>query len=72
MQNELCAAFLGLTQKSQQTDFHWIYTKFPKPDEPEPNKYYDRCLTEDEESDHGGCGIDGTLCGESARSAVVF
>jgi 4-hydroxy-3-methylbut-2-enyl diphosphate reductase len=44
----------------------------PKPDEPEPNKDYDRCLTEDGESDHGGWGIDGTLCGESARSAVVF
>ena len=44
----------------------------PKPAEPEPNKDYDRYLTEDEESDHGGCGIDGTLCGGSARSSVVF
>jgi hypothetical protein len=35
----------------------------PKPDEPEPNKDYDRCLTKDEESDHGGCDVDGTLCG---------
>ena len=38
-------------------------TLFPKPDEPEPNKDYDRCLTKDEESDHGGCDVDGTLCG---------
>jgi hypothetical protein len=32
-------------------------TSYPKPDKPEPNKDYDRCLIEDEENDHGGCGI---------------
>ncbi len=44
----------------------------PKPDEPEPNKDYDRRLTEDGEIDHDHDDIDGTLCGESSRRVVVL
>ena len=44
----------------------------PKPDEPEPNKDYDRRLREDVGIDHGYGGIDRAICGESARRAVVL
>jgi hypothetical protein len=44
----------------------------PKPDEPEPNKDYDKRLTEGGEIDHGDGCIDRAICGEYARRAVVL
>ncbi|MDP2793331.1 MAG: metallophosphoesterase [Sulfurisoma sp.] len=44
----------------------------PKPDEPEPNRGYDKRLSDDGENDHGCGGIDGTICGESAWCVVLF
>ena len=45
---------------------------YPKPDEPEPNRYYDRSLTNDRGGDHVGDGSGGTIRDEHAWCAFVL
>ncbi|MBL0354099.1 MAG: toprim domain-containing protein [Dechloromonas sp.] len=49
-----------------------VESPFPKPDEPEPNRYYDRSLTNDRGGDHVGDGSGGTIRDEHAWRAFVL
>ena len=61
----------GLEKHYFSTD-RLVLAVTPKPDEPEPNRYYDRSLTNDRGGDHVGDGSGGTIRDEHAWRAFVL